>query len=167
MDVEIRNATPEDLPAINDLYNYYVRHTTATFAEQPVSSDERARWWAAHAERYPVLVAREGPDIIGWASLSPYSGRCGYRNTVENSIYLRPEVCGKGLGKRLLAELLARARTAGYRSVIAAICHESTPSLRLHAAAGYREVGRLSEVGWKFERWLDVVFIQLALRDGE
>jgi phosphinothricin acetyltransferase len=158
----IREARPADLAAINEIYNHYVLHSAATFHEQPVSTEERLAWWAEHEDRFPVLVAEEGDRLLGWAALSPYTGRCAYRFTVENSIYLRPEACGSGLGKVLLTTLLERGRAAGFHSAVAIAVAEGEASLRLHAAAGFREVGRLREVGYKFGRWLDVVLMQRA-----
>jgi L-amino acid N-acyltransferase YncA len=156
----LRDARPADLPAINDLYNYYVLNSTATFHERPMPIEERRAWWDEHENRYPLLVAEDGDQLLGWAVLSPYSGRCGYRFTVEDSVYLRPEACGKGLGRELLTALLDRGAAAGFHSVVAIIAAESEPSIRLHAGLGFREVGRLHEVGFKFGRWLDVIFMQ-------
>ena len=158
--MRIRDARAGDLPAINDLYNYYVRDSTATFHEQPTSIEERRAWWAEHESRYPVLVAEEDGQLLGWAVLSEYSGRCGYRFTVEDSIYLQPAACGMGLGRALLTQLLDRGVAADYHSVVAVIAADSEPSIWLHAALGFQEVGRLREVGFKFGRWLDVVFMQ-------
>jgi len=156
----IRDAQPGDLEAINAIYNHYVLSSTATFHEQPVSPQDRQTWWREHAGRFPVLVVASAGNVLGWAALSPYSGRCAYRFTVEDAIYLRPDACGRGLGRRLLAELLGRGRDAGLHSAVAIISAESAPSLRLHAALGFTEVGRLREVGLKFGRWIDVVFMQ-------
>jgi len=159
-DVTIRPARPDDLPAINDIYNHYVVHSTATFDEEPMTESARRAWWQAHAGRYPVLVAACDGEVLGWASLSPYHGRCAYRFTVETSIYLRPEVCGQGLGRRLLSDLLAAGAGGNWHSAVALIEAEQTPSLRVHAALGFCEVGRLREVGYKFGRWLDVILMQ-------
>jgi L-amino acid N-acyltransferase YncA len=158
--VTIRPATAHDLPAINEIYNHYVQHSTATFDEAPTTDGQRRDWWESHADRLPVLVAEQGSRVIGWAALSPYHGRCAYRFTVETSIYLRPEVQGRGLGRRLLGELLEAGRDGGWHSAVAVIEASAGASLRVHAAVGFREVGRLREVGYKFGRWLDVVFMQ-------
>lgn len=163
MHPSIREARSDDLAAINEIYNHYVLNTTATFHEQLVSAEDRQAWWREHANRFPILVADADDEVLGWAALSPHSGRCAYRLTVEDTIYLRPEACGKGLGHRLLSELLERGRTAGFHSLLAVIGVESEPSIRLHAALGFREVGRLREVGLKFGRWLDVLLMQRGL----
>lgn len=162
-DPSIREASLRDLAAINDIFNHYVLNSTATFHEQPLSTEDRLAWWRQHEERFPVLVAEAEDQVLGWAALTPYNGRCGYRFTVEDTIYLRPGACGTGLGRRLLTELLERGRAAGFHSVVAAIAADSAPSLRLHKALGFREVGRLREIGFKFGRWLDVVLVQRSL----
>ncbi|HUU96109.1 MAG TPA: GNAT family N-acetyltransferase [Phycisphaerae bacterium] len=159
----IRDARPADLDPINDIYNHYVLHSTATFHERPLTADERLAWWREHAERYPVLVLGEGERLLGWACLSPYVGRCGYRFTVEDSVYLRPEACGRGLGRVLLSALLERGRAAGFHSVVAFVVADQPPSLRLHERLGFQRSGRLAEVGHKFGRWLDVVLMQKLL----
>lgn len=162
----IRDATVADLDALNAIYNHYVAHSTCTFQEIPATPAERLAWWHEHEGRFPVLAVCAGPELAGWASLSRYSDRCGYRFTVETSIYLKPETHGRGWGKLLLKALLERGRLLGCRGVIAKICAEQTPSLRLHAALGFREVGRLHEVGYKFGRWLDVVLMQYGFQEG-
>ena len=163
MEYAIRDARTADLDAINEIYNYYVRHSTATFHDVPVTAEEREEWWRELQGRFPVLVADSGSEVLGWAELAPHTGRCAYRFTVEDSIYVRPEACGQGLGKVLLGELLKRGEATEYRNVLAVIAAEQEPSIRLHAWAGFREVGRLHEVGYKFDRWVDVVYMQRAL----
>lgn len=159
----IRDAGENDLAAINEIYNHYVLNSTATFHEQPVSLATRRAGWAAQGRSFPVLAAGEEGDVLGWAALSKYSERCAYRFTVSSAIYLRPEACGRGLGTALLAALLERGRVAGFHSVVAMIAADGQASLRLHERLGFREAGRLREVGYKFGRWIDVVVMQRAL----
>lgn len=161
--ITIRDATIDDLDAINDIYNHYVRTSTATFQIEPLTPEQRLDWWRAHGDDFPVLVAQSDGAVLGWASLSSYSGRCAYRKTAEESIYLRPEACGRGLGARLLAATIKRARQAGFHSLIAIASADQDASLRVHTSAGFVEVGRFREVGYKFGRWLDVVLTQLML----
>ncbi|WP_071515273.1 GNAT family N-acetyltransferase [Geitlerinema sp. PCC 9228] len=163
MNALIRPAIEKDLAAIGEIYNYYVLYSTATFAETPCSATEQEDWWQAHGDRYPVLVAEGDSDIVGWASLSPYIERCAYRFTAEVSIYIRPEMTGQGLGSCLLENLLDAGRKAGLHTVLAIITTESQSSLRLHAKAGFQEVGRLKQVGYKFDRWCDTAILQLLL----
>lgn len=163
MTPRIRPAQAQDLAAINEIYNHYVATSTATFAEEATDAAERQRWWVEHAERYPVLVVESDAGLVGWASLSPYIRRSAYRFTVEDSIYLRPEARGRGLGRLLLSALLEAGRVAGFRTVLALICTEQLPSVRLHVRLGFREAGRLAGVGYKFGRWLDTVIMQRDL----
>lgn len=159
----IRRATADDLAAINAIYNYYIPRSTASYQTEPATPEERAAWFAAHGPRHPVLVAEAAGEVIGWASLSRFHVRAAYQHTVEDSIYLRHDRLARGLGRRLLDELIRCAKSVGHHSVIALISADQEPSLRLHQRAGFAEVARLREVGRKFDRWLDVVYMQRML----
>jgi L-amino acid N-acyltransferase YncA len=159
----LRLATEADLPAINLIYNYYVIHSTCTYQTEPATADERAAWFAAHGHEYPITVVEENGEVIGWGSLSRFHARAAYRPTVENSVYLRHDHLGRGVGRMVLEDLIQRARGLGYHSIIAGISADQEPSVKLHARAGFAKVGHLREVGWKFERRLDVVYMQLPL----
>lgn len=163
MDFVIRDATVDDLDAINAVYNECVLNTTATFHERPVSRDQRLTWWRELEGRFPVLVAESEGKVIGWASLGEYSSRCAYRFTLESSVYLSPVVRGRRLGLTIMTELLGRIPTGEYHSVLAIAAVESEASLRLHRRLGFHEVGRMKEVGFKFGRWIDVVIMQRML----
>jgi phosphinothricin acetyltransferase len=162
----IRLATEADLPAINAIFNHYVLHSTCIWVSEPETLEGRRAWFAAHDEDHPATVAEEGGEVVGWASLSPYNSRCGWRHTVEDSIYLRHDRLGRGIGSRLLDDLLGRAARRGVHAVIAAICADQPASIRLHARHGFVECGRLREVGFKFGRWLDAVYLQKLLGGG-
>ncbi len=163
----IRPATVADLAAINEIYNHYVLTCTCTFQIAPESAAARRAWFRGHGPGYPVLVAELADgNIAGWGALGPYKEREGWRFTVENSVYVRAGMHGRGLGRALLAELVSRGRAAGHWNVIAVICAEQESSIRLHTAAGFVEVGRLPGVGCKFDRRLDVVYMQLQLDAG-
>jgi phosphinothricin acetyltransferase len=162
-EIVVRAVTAGDLPAINAIYNHYVRTSTCTFQVTPDSLEDTRRWFEAHGERHPILVAERGGEVVGWASLSAYHQRCAYRQTAENSVYVREDLRGQGLGTRLLAELIERARRLDYHSIMALICSEHAGSIALHQRFGYEQVGLLREVGDKFGRWLDVVLLQLHL----
>ncbi len=166
MDAIIRDATSADLAPINEIYNESVLNSTATFHERPVSEAERLAWWNELSGRFPVLVAESQGRVVGWANLGPHKGRCAYRHTVESSVYLAPEARGAGLGRRIMTELLARVGPGQYHTVLAVISAETPASLRMHERLGFVEVGRLREVGWKFGRWIDVVFMQRMLGDA-
>lgn len=161
--LSIRTATVEDLPAVNDIYNHYVLHSTCTYQTEPSTPEERAEWFAQHGPAHPVIVAEDAGEVIGWGSLSRVHTREAYRFTVEDSIYVRHDYRGRGAGSALLAELIERARALGHHAVVGLIDAEQEASIRLHRRFGFAEVGRLRQVGYKFGRWLDVIYLQLLL----
>jgi L-amino acid N-acyltransferase YncA len=165
MGVEIRNAIDADLPAIAEIYAYYVRTALATFEIEPPSVDEMARRRTAIiARELPYLVAESDGAVAGYAYVSPYHTRKAYRFSVEDSIYVHREHARKGIGRGLLAELIVRCRQAGYRQMVAVIGDSGNgASIALHAGFGFRHVGVLRSVGFKFERWVDTVLMQLEL----
>ena len=163
MTLSIRLATPADLPAINAIYNHYVPISTCTYQTEPSTEDQRRQWFTAHPQDYyptTVAVAADGAGIIGWGALRPFHARAAFRFTVENSVYVHPDHVRQGVGRALLADLLGRAGPLGFRSVIAVISADQLPSIALHASLGFVEAGRLTGVGYKFNRWLDVVYLQ-------
>jgi phosphinothricin acetyltransferase len=166
--IDIRPATFGDLPGIRDIYNDAVLTTTATYDEQPETLGDRLRWFEKHlAADLPVFVAverRRKPRVVGWSAVSEFRSRIGYRFTVENSVYVAADRRGQGLGARLLAALIDATRQRGYHAIVAGIDSDSQASIRLHAAFGFVEVARFREVGYKFGRWLDVVFMELLLQ---
>jgi phosphinothricin acetyltransferase len=109
---------------------------------------------------HPVTVAVLDGAVVGWGSLSPFHARAAYRHTVEDSVYVRPDMQGRGIGKALLADLIARAQALGHHAVMALIDGEQGPSIALHERFGFAHVGLLKEVGCKFSRWLDVVYME-------
>ena len=165
--LRIRPAVMADAGAISAIYNHYILTSTATFTEEVEPVAGRERWLAAHTGDHLVLVAEEEAGAIaGWASLSPFHERSAFRFTAEDSIYLRHDRRGQGLGGRLLAEVMAGARRGGLRTVVAAITAEQGASIALHRRHGFVQVAHLREVGRKFGRWLDVVYLQAMVRDG-
>jgi L-amino acid N-acyltransferase YncA len=162
-DLHIRPARADDLGAINDIYNYYVERSTCTFQTEPETAEDRAAWFSAHDAAHPVIVAEVAGEVVGWGSLSRFHSRCAYRFTVETSVYVRHDALAKGIGHALMVELIVRARAAGHHSIIGAICTENAPSLALGEKLGFVKVGHLHEVGFKFDRWLDVAYMQLIL----
>jgi len=165
-EVVLRPAVHGDLAEINAIYNHYVLDSTATYQNEPDSLEERERWFAGHGPHHPVLVAQGDGELLGWGALSRFHPRSAYLHTVEDSLYVHHLRRRRGIGHLLLAELIVRARQAGHRSIIAAVSADQLASLRLHERCGFREAGRLREVGYKFTRWLDVVYLQLALAPG-
>jgi phosphinothricin acetyltransferase len=159
----IRLATANDLPAINDIYNYYVLHSTCTYQESPEPIEDRQRWFAQHGPGHPVTVAEMDGKIVGWGSLSAYLVRSAYRNTVENSVYVHHEFHQRGIGSVILADLIERARTIGHRAIIAGIDGDQRASMKLHEKFGFEKVGHLKQLGFKFGRWLDVIYMELLI----
>jgi L-amino acid N-acyltransferase YncA len=162
--MEVRPAEVHDVPAILEIYNDAILTTTATYDLEPVSLEVRRAWFDEHVrQNLPVLVAIAGDDVAGFASLSLFREKPGYRFTVENSVYVAPAHRGKGVGARLLEAIVAEARHGGFHAVIAGVDAENETSIRLHARCGFVEVGRLKQVGFKFDRWLDVVYMEKIL----
>ena len=166
----IRDATPEDLPAIRALYGREVEGGTASFELEPPSAEEMARRLAAVRQHgLPWLVAEVDGAFAGYAHASPFRPRPAYRYGVEGSIYVEAAARGHGVGRALLTALVERVRAMGLRHVIGAISESDTSaaSIALHRALGFREAGCYRQVGWKFGRWLDVTLMQLDLvQDG-
>lgn len=164
MDITIRDATEGDLPGIMDIYNDAVVNTTAIWNEAVVDLDNRTAWFAARRERgFPVLVALRGKQVIGYASYGDWRAFDGYRHTVEHSIYVRSDTRGTGTGGKLMKALIDRASFNGVHVMIAGIEAENTASIKLHEKFGFRTVGRFSEVGIKFGRWLDLTCMELKV----
>jgi phosphinothricin acetyltransferase len=163
-DLAIRPYRSEDIPAVTRIYGHYVRETVITFELDPPDETEMASRFSAIQEKgHPLLIGEIDGQIVGYAYASTYRPRAAYRFTCEDSIYFAPEAVGHGLGQRMLARLIEEASQAGLKQMIAGITAERENSIRLHARHGFRMVGRYEAVGYKFDRWLDVVHMQRAL----
>lgn len=163
----IREATEADLPHIREIYNHYVANSTVTFDEEPQTLAElRAKFRHTAKLDYPWIVAvSPSGQILGYATVAPWKQKAAYRYTVENSIYLSAGATGKGLGTALMAELLERAKKAGIKEVVAVIADRGAEaSIAMHERFGFREVGRMGRVGFKFGRWLGTVLMQKSLK---
>ena len=161
--IAIRPATEADLPTINAIYNHYVHTSTCTYQYEPETEEGRKQWFAEKGDKYPVVVAAEDGEIIGWGALSPFRAREGYRFSVEASAYVRHDRHRKGIGRSIMQDLIQRARKLGYRVLIGGASAEQTASIALQESMGFQRVALFREVGYKFDRWLDVVFMQLML----
>ena len=162
-EVRIRPAVESDAEAIRAIYNHEVEHSTATFDLVMRSSADQRSWLATRSGAFSVLVAEWQGDVVGFASISPYKERAAYRTTVEDSVYVRRDRHGLGIGKVLLTALLDAAETSGFHSVMARIEAGGDASRALHQACGFHLVGIEREVGRKFNRWVDVVEMQKLL----
>lgn len=166
--MRIRPSTPEDLPAMTAIYAHHVLHGTGTFElDAPDAADMAHRRDDVIAKSLPWLVAHDGPAVLGFAYANHFRPRRAYRFCVEDSIYLDPGARGRGVGRLLLAELMARCEARGARQMLAVIGDAAnTASIGLHAGLGFEHTGVLKASGWKFGRWLDVILMQRALGLG-
>ncbi len=168
-DVVIRPSCEADIMQIAAIYGYHVLHGFASFEEVPPDPDELAsRRRDILARGLPYLVAERSGRVLGYCYAGPYRPRSAYRFTLEDSIYIDKAEVGRGLGRALLATVLDRCTELGYRQMVAVIGGSDTwPSIRLHAALGFTQIGVLPAVGFKFGSWVDIVLMHRALGPGE
>ncbi|HEX2540606.1 MAG TPA: GNAT family N-acetyltransferase [Caldimonas sp.] len=167
-DILIRPSTAADVPALADIYAWHVEHGTGTFEiDPPAGSEMAARRQAVLDNGLPWLVLESGGAVQGYAYAAPFRPRPAYRFSLEDSVYLAPQAAGRGFGRLLLAELLARCEAAAARQMMAVIGDSANAaSVGVHRALGFQHVGTLRSAGWKFGRWLDVVLMQRGLGAG-
>ena len=156
----IRTATREDAPAINDIQNYYVEGSTATFLMKPLTLAERLEWFDRHSDAHPITVALSDETIVGWGALGTFRSAAAYGHTPELSVYVHHEWHRRGIGAAIVNDLVERARALGHHAIVGCWCSEAAASIALLEALGFARVGHLPEVGRKFGRWLDVVFVE-------
>lgn len=166
---QVRPAEARDVPAIQEIYAYYVLNGLASFEEAaPTVGEMRQRYDDIVSRGLPYLVAELDGALAGYGYCAPYRTRSAYRYSVEDSVYVRTGLQGRGVGRALLAELIVRAEQSGYRQMIAVIGDSAhAASIGLHLAAGFVSVGILRSIGFKFGRWVDSVIMQRALGDGD
>lgn len=163
----LRDATEADLPHVREIYNHYVLNSTVTFDESPMTLVQLRRKFAKIREKnMPFLVAESpGGHVLGYAYVYPWKEKAAYRFTVENSIYLGPASTGKGLGRVLLRELIDRSKAAGLKEMVAVIADKGAEaSIAIHREFGFKEIGHMGRVGFKFDRWLGTVLMQKSLK---
>ncbi|ASN81486.1 GNAT family N-acetyltransferase [Deinococcus ficus] len=162
--LNLRPAVHADLSAILEIYNHAVVHTTASYDLEPVTLASREAWFAhKQAGGWPVLVAVEGGEVTGWATYGPYREKAGYARTVEHSVYVREGHRGAGTGRRLMEALIAQAGADGLHVMIGGVDADNAASIAFHERLGFERVAHLKQVGRKFDRWLDLVFLQRLL----
>ena len=161
-ELHIRRAVRDDCPGILDIYNDAVLKTTATYDYEPRPLEHRLAWFDDHQRTGHAIFVAEAADgrIVGWSALNRYHDRMGFRFTAENSVYVAEGARGQGLGARLLEPLIPAAAEIGIRAILAAIDAQNAASLRLHARFGFEQVGLFKRVGFKFDRWLDVAYLE-------
>jgi len=168
--VVLRPVSPTDLEALRTIYNWAVDHTTATMDTEPRSIEGQAAWIASHdGLPYPglVAVASDTGSVVGYASLSSFNPKPGYRTTAEVSVYVHCDWHGLGVGSALLSALLVEADRRGFIALIALITDGNEPSIRLHRRFGFVEVGTMRQVARKFDRWVDVAILERIVPGGE
>jgi L-amino acid N-acyltransferase YncA len=162
--MQIRDAVQADFDQVTAIYNEVLTHSTAIYNDRPATVDERISWWRSRtAQGFPVIVAADGPRVLGFASFGDFRTWPGYRFTVEGTVHIHAEVRGQGVGTELLKAILARAKGMGKHVMIAGVDSENTASLRFLERFGFEPAGRLREVGYKFDRFLDLLFLQYWL----
>ena len=166
--IPLRAATPADIPAITRIYDHAVRFGTASFEIDPPDEAEMARRQRTLLDGgFPYIVAEADGQLLGYAYAGPYRPRPAYRFSVEDSIYIAPQAQRRGLGRLLLAQLIADSEARGFRQMIAVIGDSANvPSIELHRALGFTMIGTFADCGFKFGRWLDSVFMQRTLGSG-
>jgi L-amino acid N-acyltransferase len=163
----VRAARPDDLGQILAIYNEVIRNSTAVYSEVEFTTARGEQWFAAKADQgFPFLVAEEGAEIVGFGTFGEFRAWPCYRHTVEHSLHVRADRRGRGVGKALLAALIERATLMHKHVMIAGIDADNAASIGLHRRSGFAEAGRFHEVGFKFGRWLDLVFLELRLSEA-
>jgi len=158
----IRPATREDMAAVVGIYNWAINQTFATIDSEPLSAEEAAEWWDAHArQRTITLVADDDGDVIGWARLLPWRQR-GFE-IVEDLVYVDPLAQKRGVGRALLSQLIEAARATGCRTIVASVAADNQAGLHLHESLGFVAVGTLRNAAYKFSRWMDITLVQRSL----
>jgi phosphinothricin acetyltransferase len=163
--VRIVDATDADAEAIAAIYNRVIASSTAVFTEQPVTAEDRIRWIRQRrGDGFPVLVARDDDgQAVAFASYGPFRPWPGYALTVEHSVHVAESHRRRGLGRQLVQALIDRARAAGLHTMVAGLDADNRASRRLHEQLGFREVARMLQVARKFDRWIDLLLLQLTL----
>ncbi len=162
--ITVRHAVENDLPAMLEIYNDIIAHTTAVWHYEPHTLAMRQQWFQQRrAEGFPVFVAMDNEKMLGFSSFGSFRPWPGYKHTVENSVYVAADSRGKGVAKLLLPPLIEEAKLLGIHAMVAGIEADNEISIALHKKFGFAEVAHFKEVGWKFGRWLDLKFLELLI----
>lgn len=163
MEKYIRKAKASDLPRLTDIYNWAVENTTASFDINAQTLEQRTVWFSQHDDRHPLIVCEIDGYVVGYASLSEYRSKEGYKNTCELSVYIDPQFQGRGIGKELMRCVIELGRDIGFHAIMSGITSENDISIRMHQMFGFALCGNMKEVGFKFNRYLDCLFYQLII----
>jgi L-amino acid N-acyltransferase YncA len=160
----VRSALPEDVPQVSEIYNHYIRTSTITFEEEPVSAEEMAgRIRDVQSLSYPWLVAAVANDVLGFAYAGKWKVRAAYRHSSEITVYVRPGQERSGIGSALYDHLIPAVKACGVHTVIGGVALPNEASVRLHEKFGFQKCAHFRDVGFKFNRWIDVAYWQLIL----
>jgi L-amino acid N-acyltransferase YncA len=163
-DLKLHDATEADLPGLTAIYNEVIATSTAIYSSVPVTLEERRQWWQARiAQGYPVLIAQDAQGVLGFSTFGDFRTWPGYRFTVEHTVHVRADGRSRGAGSQLVRALFPRAAALGKHMMVAGVDAANAASIRFHERLGFTRCGTLREVGRKFERWLDLVFLQRPL----
>lgn len=167
MNIRIYPAETTHIPAILEIYNDAVLNTTASYDYEPHTLDQRAKWFEQHQQLgLPIFVALNDADqVVGWGSLSKFREKIGYQHSVEHSLYVAADQRRRGIGRLMLIALIEAARNLGKRVIIGGVDATNEASLQLHLSLGFEQVAHFKQVGYKFDRWLDIVFVQRLLTE--
>ena len=164
MGIQIRQAQREDVPSILEIYNDAIINTTAVYSYEPVTLEDRLVWFETKQQQnFPVFVAEDETGVVGFSAYGSFRAWPAYLHTVEGSVYVHPQHRRKGIGKLLLPPLIEQAKVQGMHAVVAGIDAANLASIGLHAHFGFVQVAHFKEVGFKFNKWLDLVFMELLL----
>jgi phosphinothricin acetyltransferase len=159
--MQIRDAVESDLPGLLAIYNDVIATSTAVYSYLPVTLEDRTQWWRTRVSQgYPVLIAVNGSGVLGFSTFGDFRAWPGYRFTVEHSVHVRADCRGQGVGRELVKALFPRATALGKHVMIAGVDAANEASIRFHERLGFEKTAHLREVGHKFDRWLDLVFLQ-------
>ncbi len=159
----VRPVRLDDAERIASIYNKYVSATTITFETEPVTAEEMRGRINSISSSFPYFVYEYDGVVLGYCYAHLWKEREAYSKTLETTVYLAPEACHQGIGSRLMRHLIEDCRRRGYHALIACVTADNLPSLQFHHRLGFRQVSRFSEVGRKFDRWLDVIDLELVL----
>ncbi len=166
MNIKIRNCEISDLDAVLEITNYAILKTTAIYDDEARTMDELKCWYSEKQEKeFPIFVAVKDENVVGFGTYGAFRQKYGSRFTVEHSVYVNPDENGKGIGSMLLAALIAKAKSQNMRSMIAAIDASNEASVAFHRKFGFSEIGICHEAGNKFNQWLDLLLMELLLKD--
>jgi len=163
METYIRKAEKSDLLRITDIYNWAVENTTASFDINSQTIEQRAVWLSHYGDRHPLIVCEVDGYVAGYASLSEFRSKEGYKNTCELSVYIDPQYHRNGLGHKLMVYMIELGKEIGYHVIMSGITADNEISIKMHEKLGFEHCGHMKEVGFKFGRYLDCVFYQLII----